>query len=77
MKLVEVSNSEARCGSKWRAVISEFMESGFDAAEIQELDGNLINEYHSLNNYIRRSGVPVRCRTHSGKLYLTREVQSE
>ena len=76
MKLVEVPANEA-VGSKWELVVNEFMESGFEAAEIRELDGGIRNEYQSLHIYVKRSGLPIRCRTRNGRLYLVREVQSE
>ena len=77
MNLVKVSEGEAKSvrakyRGKWKGVLTEFVESDMDVAEVKDFDCTAKGAYHSLRYVVKTHNYPVHPVIRGGRIFLIR-----
>lgn len=75
MKLTPVDMSVPPMRSAYKQILTEFIESGDEVAEVTEYEGSLSNVVVALRKTAERHDMPVRVFQRKGHIYLLRTEQ--
>lgn len=75
MKLTPVDVSIPPVRSEYKQILTEFVESGDEVAEVTEYETSINNVTHNLRKAVDRNGMPVRVFQRKGRIFLVKTEQ--